>query len=618
MALRLRYTAPLLLGFLLLAMAMIATFGLAARQHDSAAAVTRTIEFGARLNAAFSTLQDAETGQRGYLLTSNPTYLEPYRAAKQRLGPQLDDLARLTAANPRERALLTQLRSHAAAKMAELDLTVGMAQRGDVRGAVARLRTGAGKAMMDRARADVAQMRTEEAHVLAERERASEQSVQLTRMLIAVTLVMVAVLAGASSYDNWRRVAQLERSGEALRSSNLRLVEEAAARAAVEEQLRQSQKMEAVGQLTGGLAHDFNNTLAIIIGSLDLIQGRLARGEAKIGHLVTNALDAAGRAATLTHRLLAFSRQQPLAPQTINPNRLVAGMSEMLRGALGGNVSVETVLAGGLWSMKADASQLESAILNLAVNARDAMPEGGRLTIETANTHLDDAYVARHIDIPSGQYVLLAVSDTGTGMSEGTIAKAFDPFFTTKPVGQGTGLGLSQVHGFVRQSGGHIRIYSEPGQGTTVKMYFPRLAQADDPVTKAGAPMAAASAPGRPDRIILVVEDEERVRQLTVEALREMNYTVLHAASGADALDLLSTQPRVDVLFTDIVMPDMNGRQLAEAALAQRPDLKVLYTTGYTRNAIVHNGVLDVGLHFIGKPFTLDQLARKVSEVLTA
>ena len=617
MALRLRYTAPLLLGFVLLAMAMIATFAMAARQHDTAAAVEQSIRLRASLNGALSTLQDAETGQRGYLLSGDTAYLAPYLSASKRLAPQLDEVGRLTANNPRQQALLQQLRALAQRKLAELDLTVGLARGGDIAGAIATMRTGLGKTVMDQARAAIDQMQAEEARTLARRERTADASALLTREVIAAALLLVAILAAVSSHDNWRRVNELERSADALKSTNLRLVEEAAARAAVEEQLRQSQKMEAVGQLTGGLAHDFNNTLAIIIGSLDLMQGRLARGDAKIDHLLANALDAAGRAATLTHRLLAFSRQQPLAPLSVNPNKLVAGMSEMLRGALGGNVVVETVLAGGLWRMNADASQLESAILNLAVNARDAMPDGGRLTIETANAHLDDA-AARQFEVPAGHYLLLAVSDTGSGMTPDTVAKAFDPFFTTKPVGQGTGLGLSQVHGFVRQSGGHVRIYSEPGQGTTIKMYFPRLtadSESEDPRPVAVAGMLTH---GRPDRIILVVEDEARVRDLTVEALRDLNYTVLHATSAAEALDLLGRQPKIDMLFTDIVMPDMNGRQLAQAALIQRPELKILYTTGYTRNAIVHNGVLDAGLHFIGKPFTLDQLARKVSEVLAA
>ncbi|TXN79407.1 response regulator [Methylobacterium sp. WL8] len=403
-----------------------------------------------------------------------------------------------------------------------------------------------------------------------------------------------------------------------LDTANRALIAEMQSRETAEGHLRQLQKMEAVGQLTGGIAHDFNNMLAIVIGSLNLIRKRLARGESDIERFIDVATDGANRAASLTQRLLAFSRQQPLAPEPIDANKLVSGMSEILRRTLGGGIRLETVLAGGLWRTHADVSQLENAILNLAVNARDAMQDidtgSGRLTIETANAHLDEAY-ARTVEISPGQYVLVAVTDSGTGMSPEVLAKVFDPFFTTKPVGKGTGLGLSQVYGFVRQSNGHARIYSEPGQGTSVKLYLPRFyGEGEAAVSPRDAQVVTPT--GNRREIVLVVEDEEALRLLSVEALRELGYSVRHAESGTAALRILDAQPDVALLFTDIVMPDMNGRQLAEEAMRRRPELRVLYTTGFTRNAVVHNGVLDPGTHFLPKPFTLEQLASKVRGVL--
>ncbi|WP_407526707.1 ATP-binding protein [Methylobacterium oryzisoli] len=385
-------------------------------------------------------------------------------------------------------------------------------------------------------------------------------------------------------------------------------------REASEEQLRQAQKMDAVGRLTGGLAHDFNNLLTIVLGSLELLQRRLTQGDARQHRLLDNAIGGAQRAAALTQRLLAFARRQPLDPKPLDANALVSGMAGLLRQTLGEGVRLETVLAGGLWRTFADPNQLESALLNLAVNARDALPEsGGRLTIETANAHLDEAYAAARTEVAAGQYVLVAVTDNGTGMTPEVAARAFEPFFTTKEQGRGTGLGLSQVYGFVRQSGGHVAVYSEPGQGTTVKIYLPRHAgPPEDAAAAAPAPLALAAGPA----IVLVVEDEAAVRQFTVEALRDLGYRVLDADGAASALNLLALHPEIDLLLSDVVMPDMDGRRLADEALRRRPDLTVLFMTGYTRNAIVHNGMLDPGTHLITKPFTVAQMAAKLREVL--
>ncbi|WP_198283313.1 PAS domain-containing protein [Sphingomonas sp. PAMC 26617] len=381
-----------------------------------------------------------------------------------------------------------------------------------------------------------------------------------------------------------------------------------------EEALRQSQKMEAVGQLTGGIAHDFNNMLAVVMGSLDLLTRRMATDDARAKRYIDAATEGAKRAANLTQRLLAFSHQQPLKPEPIDVNRLVTGMSDLLMHSLGGTVQLETVLAGGLWPVHADPNQLENVVLNLAINGRDAMPSGGKMTVETQNAHLDSRYAADEIGIVPGQYVLIAVTDSGTGMPQEVIDKAFDPFFTTKEVGKGTGLGLSQVYGFIKQSGGHVRIYSELGQGSTVKLYLPRLighkSSSDKAETEADLPL------GERHELILVVEDEPSVRQLSCDALTELGYRVVEADSAKAALQLLDANPEIALIFTDIMMPEMNGAQLAKLAREKRPDVPILFTTGYTRNAVVHNGVVDAGVELIGKPFTIEELAARVRTVL--
>jgi two-component system NtrC family sensor kinase len=391
------------------------------------------------------------------------------------------------------------------------------------------------------------------------------------------------------------------------------LHQEAARRAAAEETLRQSQKMEAVGQLTGGIAHDFNNLLTVIIGNIDI--GLRKCTDTTLERPLRNALIGGQRAAQLTQKLLAFSRRQPLSPRPVDANRLIAGMSDLLRRSLGEKIDIETVGGAGLWRIEVDTAELEAAILNLAINARDAMPDGGKLTIETTNVHLDEDY-ARTLDgVKAGQYVLISLTDSGEGMTPDVMEHAFEPFFTTKKEGQGTGLGLSQVYGFVKQSGGHLKIYSEKGQGSTVKIFLPRRVPDDaereaptQPRTNGGAGEA-----------ILVVEDDEGVRSYTGEILDELGYRVLVASDAKDALRFIEQPERhIDLLLTDMVMPGLNGRQLADAARAMRPDLPVLFMTGYSRNAIVHQGRLDSGLFLIQKPFGRDSLAAKVREVLDA
>jgi PAS domain S-box-containing protein len=384
-------------------------------------------------------------------------------------------------------------------------------------------------------------------------------------------------------------------------------------RRVIEEQLRQSQKMEAIGQLTGGVAHDFNNLLTVIVGNLETIWRSAPPEDGKLRRAIDQVTRGAQRAVTLTQQLLAFSRRQPLSPKPTDINRLVAGMSELIRRTIGENIAVETVLAGGLWRVEIDAHQLESALLNLAVNARDAMPAGGKLTIETANAHLDDGYASKYPELTPGQYVVLCVTDTGTGMTADIIARAFEPFYTTKPIGQGTGLGLSQVYGFVKQSGGHVKLYSEAGHGTTVKIYLPRISEQheEEQETNLSAPLG-----GGLHEVVLVVEDDPDVRLFTTESLCELGFTVLEAHDGPSALKQLEQHPEVHLLFTDVGLPGINGAQLVAAARELRPDVKVLFTTGYARNAIVHQGRLDPGVELITKPFTRAQLASRIRDVL--
>jgi PAS domain S-box-containing protein len=379
-----------------------------------------------------------------------------------------------------------------------------------------------------------------------------------------------------------------------------------------EASLRQFQKMQAVGQLTGGVAHDFNNLLTVVIGSLDMAAGEAA---GKLRALIDTALRAAERGAALTQRLLAFSRRQPLSPAAVDFNALVASMEDLLRRTLGETIEIQFVPQPGLWPAFADESQVENTLLNLAINARDAMPEGGRLTIESANVRLDEAYAALNAEVTPGEYVMLAVTDTGTGMPPEVIERAFEPFFTTKETGKGTGLGLSMIYGFAKQSRGHVKIYSEVGHGTTIRLYLPRAGE------QVGAePRAAPPARGEPrgGETILLVEDDAEVRALAATHLRELGYRVIEARDGREARAILGDAgTEIDLLFTDIVMPGgLTGRQLAEEARRRRPNLRALFTSGYTENAVVHHGRLDEGVIFLAKPYRRDDLAAKIRAAL--
>jgi PAS domain S-box-containing protein len=387
----------------------------------------------------------------------------------------------------------------------------------------------------------------------------------------------------------------------------------------LQEQLAISQKMEAVGQLSGGIAHDFNNLLMIVLGNLETAQRHVqqtSNAPPNVQRALSNAMRGAQRAAALTSRLLAFSRRQPLDPKPIDVNKFLAGSVDFLQRSLGEILQVEAVGAAGLWMIEADVNQLESALVNLAINARDAMPEGGKLTVEASNSYADAEYIRANPEVVGGQYVVISVSDNGAGMPPDVQSRVFEPFFTTKEAGHGTGLGLSQVYGFVKQSGGHVKIYSELGQGTTVKMYFPRLSSGEETNEEADDDPYAE---GEGNETILVVEDDRDVRSYLTDALRDLNYRVITRSDAQSALTILSQlDKRVDLLLTDVVMPGQNGRELGSQAEILRPGLPVLYLTGYSRNAVVHQGRLDQGVELLQKPVTKQQLAARIRALLDA
>ena len=599
---------PLYLGFVLLTALIAAIFAFTYTQRQDYQIYQRSASSEQLLAKVFDDLQNAETGQRGFLLTGEQSYLEPYNQAKAAADEDFTRLANVLDGQPTDQSELSALRGLSDQKFTEMQTSIRLFSAGRHDEALALIRTGTGRALMDQIRAEVAKLAAGYQQRRDTRFRSARQAGNWLRVGAILALFAVIALAFASVRALTRKIGELS-------EANHRLFLEAEQREKISEQLRQSQKMEAVGQLTGGLAHDFNNMLAVILGSLNLAKRRIARGDGEFESFLDSAREGAERAATLTHRLLAFSRQQPLSLISVSPNKMVGGMSELLRRTLSEQIHFETVLAAGLWQIHTDPSQLENALINLAVNAKDAMPDGGKLTIETSNAFLDETYASNHVEVLAGQYVLIAVTDTGSGMPPDVIAKVFDPFFTTKPTGQGTGLGLSQVYGFVKQSGGHIKIYSEPGQGTSVKLYLPRFVgdqNQSDSESSASHDVPA----GRSGETVLIVEDEDKVRELAVLSMKELGYEVLEASNASQALRHIDSTARIDLLFTDVVMPDLNGRKLADEATRRRPALKVLFTTGFTRNAVVHNGTLDRGVDLISKPYSIDQLAKKVREVL--
>jgi len=613
----------ILVGFALLAMATIALVIGLVRSREADMAVTHTVEVQHTAQAFIIATRDAESAVRSYLLSGDAKDLDQFEPSLAEATTQLKTLAMLTADNAIQQSRIQILDSLLQAKAEQLNNCVALAKAGQKDSALAVINSSVNRDLLNKIRAEIEEVLDSERNLLSARQSHAAQSRYVFAALIAVALATAIILASLLAIST-RSALQglLDRTRELEEESKLRQEAEATVRQAV--------KMEAVGQLTGGIAHDFNNLLTIIIGNLDKARRVLAAADnpgdvttlrGNLAKSIEDAMKGANSAAQLTQRLLAFSRRQALEPARVDLNRLVTDMEQMLRRTLGEDIDIEIVLGAGLWPTFVDPHQVENVLLNLALNAKSAMPKGGHMTIETANCYLDDAYVARFGDVEAGQYVLLCVSDTGSGIKPQVLDRVFEPFFTTKPHGEGSGLGLAMVHGFIKQSGGHIRIYSEEGVGTTVKVYLPR-ATGDEKVAAvpAGKPPHPTPTPNaKKDETVLVVEDNEGVRGYAAEVLEQLGYRVLVASDAKEAMRLLADGKSVDLLFTDVVLPGaITGRVLADQAKDMRPGLRVLYTTGYTRNAIVHQGRLDPDVHLLNKPYTQQDLARKVRERLDA
>jgi len=657
-------------------------------------------------SAVDEAIQDAERGQRGYLITGRDAYLDPYNSAKERLPQLLVDLQQAVADRPEQQRRLLALQGDLTTKMNELAETIAKRREQGFGTAQAMVNTDAGRIAMEAVEADIgaiidaADMRLQARMAAAE---SLEQRVLLT-FLIGSIIAACALIAGAillarayrraasserllqatldsvregvAAFDADRRLiawnqtfsrmlklprrtlqrrealpagktAEIDRfndyfetlDAEVKQTGRAALMESKAAdgrsleifhnpaedggsvttfldrteQRQTEEALRQAQKLEALGQMTGGIAHDFNNLLTVIIGATHLLQRAVAK-DAQALQRIDMVTVAAERGARLIQQLLAFARRQPLEPEIVNLGHLMTEVLPMVRRAVGEKVSVEYVTSGGLWNTTIDATQFQTAVLNLAINGRDAMPDGGKLTIEVANAALDDAYAASHPEVEPGQYVMFAITDTGKGMDAATSMRALDPFFTTKPVGEGTGLGLPQVYGFVKQTGGHLKIYSEVDEGTTIKLYLPR--ELGDVFSQ---PRQAAALALTGTETVLLVDDDEIVRATVASMLESLGYEVLTASNGVEAISILENEngTAIALLFTDVVMPGpISGRKLAERAVEINPAIKILFTSGYTENSIVHNSRLDTGVEFLSKPFDRERLAIKVRRVL--
>ncbi len=665
-------------------------------------------------------VRNAETGQRGFLLTDRDDYLQPYEAAIEQVTLLFADLRRLTADNPAEQARLEALSPVLQHKLEELAQTVQLRRSVGLDAALAIVRTDAGRISMKRIESILSAMTQDEDGLLSQRlaaadrrgrwirwlmlggmatallalswaarmlnqawshthEVEAEQRTAALRLRISLDSLSqgVAVFGADHLLSNWndcfrvlldlpqamlrsdtsyaaigehmsgehtsgnggfleneqqirlgrqspRGLVVYERTRHDGHQLELRrtpmpdggfvlTITDMTKRAQAEAVLREAQKMQAIGQLTGGIAHDFNNLLTIILGNLEMMHTRLG-DDAGLRVRIDRAAGAAQRGATLTAQLLAFARKQPLAPAPADLTTVVPELLPLMQRTLGAHIDVRYVETAGLWPAMADHAQLESAVLNLALNARDAMPDGGRLTIELANKVLDEDYARAHHEVVPGDYAMLAVSDTGHGMDREVLARVFEPFFTTKPDGKGTGLGLAMVFGFVKQSGGHVKIYSEPGHGTTVRLYLPRAVGAAPPAARISAPLDLP----RGSATVLVVEDEPAVREIAAAILADHGYRVLQAADGESGLRVFGAHAaEIALLLTDVVLPGaIRGRELAERVTAVRPEVKVLYMSGYTENSIVHHGRLDDGVQLIGKPFKRDELIAKVAAAL--
>jgi signal transduction histidine kinase/ActR/RegA family two-component response regulator len=607
-----------LASFILVVVAGLLAAAMVERVKSAADWVAHTLEVQGAATQLLGEVQGLELDERGYLLTRSDAFLAPYELSRASTLDAMKRLKSLIVDNPDQVARVERMEADVDQLLAKTARTIDLGRSGEFDQATRLVATGKGQEALDSFQALIGEFNDAESDLLGKRQAAESKARAIMLWLILLGLAGAVAAALAAFSLSGAFIRELRAGSEAL-------AEETRVRKDAQAILAQTQKMESIGQLAGGVAHDFNNLMTIVIGNLDSAERRLQRGStadaASIGKPIAAALQGARRAATLTQRLLAFSRQQVLSPQQVDLNRLVAGLSDMLTRTVGETIAVETILGSGVWPTYVDASQLENAILNLVVNARDAMPEGGRITIETANASLDDAYCRQFGDVTAGQYVLLSVTDTGMGISPENLSKVFEPFFTTKSASTRTGLGLAMIYGFVKQSKGHIRIYSEVGQGTTAKIYLPRMAGAarTESVPAAARADSVGLPEASPGEVVMMVEDDEDVLNSTVALLRELGYSVLTARNGAEALAQLRASERVDILFTDVVLPQgMNGRMLAREAAALRPALPVLFTTGYARNAIIHNGQLDSDVQFLAKPYTQQDLARKLRAVLDA
>ncbi|WP_363348165.1 CHASE3 domain-containing protein [Methylocystis echinoides] len=611
-------TVSLIAAFAILASAGMATIRTEQHRRESGALVRHALQVGSALHHLEGEIRRAESDERGYIITGDPSYYRSELNLAEHLKGEMAALEKLLADNPQQLLRLQRLRPILEERLELLQRKLALMKDGRSDEAVEVVRGGRGKALTDQIEALIGEMIAQEEELYRIRDERMSQATDSLEMAIGVMIVLLGFVAMFAVLQAEKQLSALRKSGESLRRAYDELIEESTKRGALEAQLRQSQKLEALGQLAGGIAHDFNNMLGVIVASLNIMRRKLKRDDDGIHQLINSAMDGAERAAALVRRLLSFSRIQPLNPTPLDANQLVTGMSAILHRTLGSHVELDTRLGKDLWPVKVDANELESAIVNLAVNARDAMPDGGTLTIETANVELGEEFVEANPEVRPGLYVLLSVCDTGEGMAPEVIAKAFDPFFTTKPIGKGTGLGLSQAHGFVRQSGGHIKIYSEIGHGTCVKLYLPRH------VEECEAPAAAPQRKeddfprGRPEEIVLLVEDDEQARRVTAQGVRELGYTVLEAASGKEAIQIIRTRADISLMITDVIMPGMDGARLAREAVFRRHALHVLFITGYSQHAIVRNGILDPNVNLLTKPFTLAQIATKIREALDA
>jgi signal transduction histidine kinase/CheY-like chemotaxis protein len=610
-----------LIGFALLAAAGVALILGLTRSREADMLVLHTLEVEQVAQTTLIAVRDGESAIRGFLLSGDKADYDRFEPSIALANEKVAVLKDLTADNAIQRARVASLENLIQSKGDRLRKCAQLAKDGQRDEALAIINAPEDRETLDNIRAEIASVLSTEQLLLKERQDDAARQRYVLAALIGLALLTATVLAAVLAMSTRNAL-------KGLIDLTSELDAESKLRHEAESTLRQAHKMEAVGQLTGGIAHDFNNLLTIIIGNLDTMRRQLAAAmnpgdvHTLIGKMtkpLDSAIQGARSAAQLTQRLLAFSRRQALEPVRLDLNRLITGMLDLLRRTLGEDISIETVFAAGLWPVHADAHQVENVLLNLALNAKDAMPEGGCLTIETANTYLDDAYVRRFGDVAAGQYVVMCVTDTGTGIAKDVLDQVFEPFFTTKPHGEGSGLGLAMVHGFVKQSGGHVRIYSEIGKGTTVKVYLPRPTQVEEPVAvPSGKPDAelAAMPKAKPSEVVLLVEDSDGVRAYAKSVLEDLGYWVLEADNAEAAMRAAAKKPRIDLLFTDVVLPGASGRELADQIRRLYPHIPVLYTTGYTRNAIVHQGRLDLDVHLLNKPYTQQELAHKVRELL--